>query len=150
MKSYQFVLLSAFIFFIACTKDAPPEPGCDLNRDANTRFFEFEHISSATSFIVWTNQTNVLSLIDEQLALSPEQRKMHINGPIQRLPEECAAVNENWSWVHKPNEWTLADASIELCDGNPQYVEENLDEYIRIGRYCPWGSRVLREIEAPF
>ena len=36
-----------------------------------------------------------------------------------------------------------------MCDGNPQYVEENLDEYIRIQAYCPWGSYVLQEIGRP-
>jgi hypothetical protein len=49
--------------------------------------------------------------------------------------------NEPWSWRLEDIE--LADVTMELCDGRPSYVEENLDEYLRIGRYCPWGARVI-------
>ena len=49
--------------------------------------------------------------------------------------------NEPWSWRLEDIE--LADVTMEVCDGRPSYVEENLDDYLRIGRYCPWSARVI-------
>jgi hypothetical protein len=35
------------------------------------------------------------------------------------------------------------EVAIELCDGRPSYVEENVGEYVEtINRYCPWGAKV--------
>ena len=149
MKTYHLLLILFPILFSACKRE-DNTPACTLEASSDTRFFEFEHTSSGKTFIAWTNETSILESIDAQLALPVNQRAMHINGPIARLPEGCENLNRDWSWYHKPNEWTLTDFSIELCDGDPQYVEENLDEYIRIGGYCPWGSRVLQEISNPF
>lgn len=150
MRTYYLLLLFTLSLFASCNNEDDPAPECTLAPAADARFFEFQHISSGKTFIAWTTESNVLEKVDAQLALSLENRNMHINGPIARLPEGCMDINEGWSWYHVPNEWDLADFSIEVCDGNPDYVEENLDEFIRIGSYCPWGSRVLREITMPF
>jgi hypothetical protein len=38
----------------------------------------------------------------------------------------------------------MADVSIEVCDGKPSYVQENLDEWLdTVGNYCPWASKVV-------
>jgi hypothetical protein len=38
----------------------------------------------------------------------------------------------------------MADATIELCDGSPSYVEANLTEYVEVvRRYCPWGATLV-------
>lgn len=58
------------------------------------------------------------------------------NGRIVRGPG-----NEPWRWRLEDVE--MADVTIEVCDGEPRYVEEHLDEYLAIGRYCPWGARLV-------
>jgi hypothetical protein len=36
----------------------------------------------------------------------------------------------------------MAEATIDLCDGLPSYVEENVDEFVEnVGRYCPWAAK---------
>lgn len=149
MKIYHLLLLLTFGIFAACDNDEPT-PDCTLTPQEDARFFEFEHMSSGKTFIAWTSRADVLADVEAELALDPEERIKHINGPIARLPDGCENVNGQWSWYHEPNEWVLAEISIEVCDGNPDYVEANLDEFIRIGGYCPWGSRLLREIQMPF
>jgi hypothetical protein len=38
----------------------------------------------------------------------------------------------------------MADAKIELCDGLPSYVEENVEEFVeRVRRYCPWAAKLV-------
>jgi hypothetical protein len=45
-----------------------------------------------------------------------------------------------------PDEWDLAEISIELCDGAPDMVDADLDYWIgTVGRYCPWSSYVVSE-----
>ena len=39
----------------------------------------------------------------------------------------------------------IVDAAIELCDGRPSYVDAHLADYVDvIGRYCPWGARLVK------
>lgn len=124
------------------------EPDCVYQPLANSRYFEFE-ASDGLKFVAWTNRMEVIDKIEEQLALAPADRNMHINGKILEVPANCS-LNYSWSWYFDPTDWDLAEISIEVCDGNPQYVEDNLGDYIDIGRYCPWSSKVTREISAPF
>jgi hypothetical protein len=141
------ILILALIISSCSEDDAEPVDCPEVT--AETRFFEFQHESSQVLFIAWTDDESVLNGVDAQLELPLSERNQHINGRILRNDTNCP-VNFEWSWHFDPNDWSLAEQSIELCDGNPQYVEDNLDEYVRTGRYCPWGSVVFREIPAPF
>ncbi|HMQ60414.1 MAG TPA: hypothetical protein PKE06_07090 [Flavilitoribacter sp.] len=151
MKTASLLFLMIVVLLSACKNDIDIDPICNLEAGPSMRFFEFEHVASGKTFIAWTNQDGLLAVVDQQLSLPLEQRTMHINGPIIRLSAGCGDLNRGWRWVHKPNAWTLADVSIELCDGNPQYVEDHLDEYVDVvGAYCPWSSRLKAEISSPF
>lgn len=144
----KYALISALTILMglsACKKD-DQGPDCSLTIDANARAFEFIHDFSGNTFVAWTTNAEVIADVMDQLALPLDQRNKHINGKIDFLPENCA-LNEPWSWYFVPNQWALAEFSIEVCDGNPRYVEENLDEFVNnVGRFCPWGSKVSREI----
>lgn len=135
----------------ACSKDDDkivdcPELQFDLTSE--TRFYEFETDEGYT-FIAWTSNPTVIAQVGEELALPFSERTMHINGRILDDESMCD-LNGAWSWYFDPNDWSLSTFSMELCDGNPQYVEDHLDEYVNvIGRYCPWGSLVSREVERP-
>lgn len=140
-----FALLGILLMAAACKKDKP-EPACDLQIPAQDRIFEFAHRGSDDTFRAWTSDTAVIAHVEAQLALPEDQRGQHINGQILQQAESCN-LNPEWSWYFNPDDWDLVDASIELCDGNPQYVEDHLEDYLNIDRYCPWSSYVLREIE---
>lgn len=122
------------------------DANCDLQPDSDYNIYEFEHKSTGDLFLAWTKNNEVISQVENELSKPLEERNMHINGVISRLPAECN-INLEWSWYFNPEDWMMADISIEVCDGNPQYVEENLAEFVdNVGRFCPWGSRVKREI----
>lgn len=135
------------ILFAACKKDDDDVP-CEVNLPAGTRFFEFQH-SDGSTFYAWTNKAEVITAVEAQLSLPFEQRAQHINGRIARVEGDCN-INKEWSWYFLPDDWVVVDASIELCDGNPQYVEDHLEDYLQIERFCPWGSKVSKEISQPF
>lgn len=53
--------------------------------------------------------------------------------------------NQPWSWHLDPLTVHVPDASIELCDGRPSMVEDDLSYWLgTVGRFCPWGARVVR------
>ena len=133
------------LLFIGCS-DNNEDTGCTIAPESTHKIFEFKHDSTNDVFRAWTKNTEVIQSIEEELAKPFEARTKHINGPIKRLPVDCD-TNQEWSWYFVPDEWVMAEISIELCDGNPQYVEENLDEYVGVvGHYCPWGSKVIRQL----
>lgn len=56
-----------------------------------------------------------------------------------------------WSWHLDPATVRLVDAVIELCDGLPSYVEEDLAYWLStVGKYCPWLGELEREILYPW
>jgi hypothetical protein len=160
MRSLGLLFIWSSLILLACSDTEEVITPC-IDPPANTRYFEFIH-DSGLVFLAWTTDPVVLELADQQLSLPVSERNKHMNGGVLRVPEGCSlnfevlrvpegcSLNFDWSWYFDPGDWSFADQSIELCDGNPQFVEENLDEYIRTGRYCPWGSKVLREVGKPF
>lgn len=133
------------ILMLSCQKDK--NNNCDLTITENERIFEFKHQATGDTFVAWTSNLTVIEQLENQLALPENERLMHIHGKIEALPTDCE-LNQKWSWYFPPNDWALAEISIELCDGTPQFVEENLDEFVNIVEaYCPWSSFVLKEIK---
>jgi hypothetical protein len=56
-------------------------------------------------------------------------------------------VNTPWSWHLDPETVQVADLTMEVCDGRPSMVEEDLDYWLEsVERYCPWGARVTARI----
>ncbi len=50
--------------------------------------------------------------------------------------------NNLWSWHLDPLSIVLGNSFIEVCDGMPSWVENNLAQWL--GKtYCPWSSRVV-------
>lgn len=67
-----------------------------------------------------------------------------INGDLRRGD---GGFNSPWSWHMDPQTVQFADATIEVCDGCPHMVEEDLDYWIdTVGRFCPWTTRVVERV----
>ncbi len=60
--------------------------------------------------------------------------------PVGVIVRDSPSVNEPWSWHIDPSTLEFADASTEVCDGLPEYVEDGslTSEY-----YCPWSAEVI-------
>lgn len=50
------------------------------------------------------------------------------------------SVNTGWSWHIDPQSLEFADATTEVCDGKPSFVE---DGTLSGDRFCPWSARVI-------
>lgn len=116
------------------------------NEDDDSHFYRFTHENNDIeySFVVKTSNREVIAKIEQELQKPFDERRMHINGPIERGEKD---YNDNWSWHFVENQWALAEISTEVCDGRPSFVEEDIDYWVdQVGRFCPWSSRVEAEI----
>jgi hypothetical protein len=59
------------------------------------------------------------------------------NGLIVR---DDPGVNAPWSWHIDPASLEFADATTEVCDGLPEYVE---DGTLTSPYYCPWSAKIV-------
>lgn len=66
---------------------------------------------------------------------------------LGRIARGDGGFNSPWSWHIDPATVEVPDMSMELCDGQPGYVEENVDEFVDTVRYyCPWSAQVVSEV----
>lgn len=72
-----------------------------------------------------------------QQLLAGEQVAAIPNGTVVR---DDPGVNEPWSWHIDPSTLAFADATIEVCDGLPSYVE---DGTVTSDQYCPWSAKII-------
>lgn len=91
-------------------------------------------------FRLWTtNPTTVAQLV----ALWEGRSQATIpNGALRRGPG-LAAYNKPWSWHIDPVDVAMAETTTEVCDAEPSYVEEHLQEFLHVGRYCPWAAKLV-------
>ena len=52
--------------------------------------------------------------------------------------------NTGWGWHLEPTTVTTPDLAMELCDGRPSFVQNDLDYWMSsVKQFCPWGARVV-------
>jgi hypothetical protein len=63
--------------------------------------------------------------------------------PLGRIATGNGGFNSPWSWHFVPESVRLVEASVEVCDGAPGYVNSHLTDYLAVG-YCPWGGKIVK------
>jgi len=129
-------LLAVVLLAGACGGAAPtPEPG-ELSGGIVATFDMV-----GEEFSVWvTNPQTIQQILDLQRGVSAASIP---NGVILRGPGK-ADHNVPWSWHLDPEQIEMAEVTMELCDGTPSFVEEELDYFVAtVGRYCPWSARLV-------
>jgi len=68
--------------------------------------------------------------------------------PSGRVVKGQVQYNKPWSWHIDGEDVTMAEVTIELCDGTPSYLEAHLDDWIQnVGYFCPWSARLVSVID---
>jgi hypothetical protein len=82
--------------------------------------------------------------IDQVIALAEGESEANIpNGRIEYGPGQ-GDHNAPYSWHIDPEEVEMAEFTIELCDAEPSFVEENVEYFVdTVGWYCPWGAELV-------
>lgn len=80
--------------------------------------------------------------VEQVLVLSRGQSDARI--PNGRILRGEVSYNKPWHWHLDSQDIQMADVTVELCDGRPSDVENNLDYWVgTVFRFCPWSARLV-------
>jgi len=92
-----------------------------------------------TFHVFVTNPATIQQIFDLRDGLSTATIP---SGAIRPGPGE-ADHNLPWSWHLDPVDITMVEVAVEVCDGSPSIVENDLAGYLNVGRYCPWSAALV-------
>lgn len=77
-----------------------------------------------------------------------ETSRTHPKGTILKKRVD---YNPDWSYHLDPSSIDFFSVSMEVCDANMEYIEEHLAEVggetLPNSFWCPWNSKLVREIQ---
>lgn len=125
-----------------------------LNSFAQTnRYFEFISCPGAgnwqdTSFIVAASNQALIDTVLAELAKPIKQRRFILGSIDYGNGGHNHNASHLFLWHFIPNQWSLVEASIELCDGCPySAVDADTSFWVgNLGTFCPWTSMPVREV----
>ena len=83
---------------------------------------------------------------DAVAALERRQREGIVGVVAGNLVAGDGGFNDGWSWHLEPQSVHAPDLAIEVCDGRPSMVENDLAYWLdTVEAFCPWGSTVVPE-----
>lgn len=134
-----------FVFSIAVALGAcSGSPGQEEEGDYRLYEFGVRGSTSQENFKAKTSNPALIAQLEAQLALPAADRLLFPSGPIEAGDD---GYNAPWGWHFVADQWELAEMAIELCDGTPTLVEEDLGYWLdTVGQFCPWGGYVLRKV----
>jgi hypothetical protein len=101
------------------------------------RFFTLGFEGRDDEFVVFVNERKPIKLMKAEA--EAEDKTLIVSGIVR----DEAPYNDDWSYSMGPGSIVLGEAFVEVCDGNPRYVERHKDEWLG-KRWCPWSSYVAR------
>lgn len=119
------------ITWTVTTPDGPGDPGDDPTEEPGTEVVEWD--TPEGSFRTTGHSDFDLARIAEGVEAGE-----HIGIPNGEIRRGDGGVNTSHDWHLVDIE--LVDQTIEVCDGTADYVDAHLEDYLAIGRYCPWGA----------
>ncbi|SHE95496.1 BP74-related protein [Streptoalloteichus hindustanus] len=107
------------------------------------------------AFTQQRGQEFVFELTDEEkiaharrILSGEEKDRIHVHGRIKKTKKP---YNPHWDYHLDPDTIQFFEVAIEVCDANMQYVDDHLDEaggaFLPGGHWCPWDSRLTREVK---
>ena|SRR3978361_49363 len=108
-------------------------------------YFAFKEYQD-TEFIFELNNEDKIAHA-RRIISGEENERVHVMG---RIVKRKKPHNPDWSYHLDPATIDFFAMAIEVCDANMSYVEDHLDEacgaFLPGCIWCPWSSRVVREI----
>ena len=115
---------------------------------AQTAYFAFMQRPGQEFIFQLTDSERIQKARD--ILSGKETMAVHVHG---RLIKRQQPYNPKWSFHLDPATISFFPMAIEVCDANMQYVEDHLDEaggaFLPGAHWCPWDSRLTREVPAP-
>ena len=121
--------------------------GCHSASEPVTAYFKLAGATEADTFVIALTDPAVIA--EARAQAGGQEPSKHVTGLVIA---EAGPYNAPWSFHLDPASISFAEMSIEVCDAATSYVEEHLAEvggaFLPGGRWCPWSSRVIEEVES--
>jgi hypothetical protein len=131
----QWIISSIVLAILAGCGDDPSGPVDELQGGALATFQV-----SGEQFHIWvTNDAVIEQILDLRDGLSSANIP---NGVLHAGPG-IADLNAPWLWHIDAEDISMAEVTVEVCDGRPSLVDSLLEDYLMVGRFCPWGAELV-------
>ena len=105
--------------------------------------FRLHGFPESQEFRARTQSPTVIAQARQQLQRPVAERRLFPIGPIS---SGNGGYNLAWRWHY--TDFTLVEVAIELCDGTPALVEQDLPYWLNtVKSFCPWAGYVHAEIQ---
>jgi hypothetical protein len=130
MEMRKWTLVLAALVLGACD-DSGTDPGTEAMYVVEVR---------EERFSVKVEGAAAIAAMDARMAAGTE-------GVISgRLVRGNGGFNTPWKWHLDPATVTVPDLAMEVCDGWPSFLEEDLDYWVdTVKQFCPWGAKVVEK-----
>jgi hypothetical protein len=112
-------------------------------------YFAFTDSSRVNEFVFELTDPERIALARRILS-GEEKERVHVMG---RIVKEKVAYNPSWDFFLHPDTIQFFAVAIEVCDASIQYVDDHVDEacgaFLPGCVWCPWSSRLTREVTDP-
>lgn len=152
-KSTSFENLKFMIFFLLLILFIL---GCNKEQEDKYKAFQYYEVGfkSAqldwrdTSFVVRTNNKQLINQLEAQLTLPVQERKIVVGTLVAGSGGYNKNSSHEFKWHFKEDDWELADVTIEIYDGKPYTdVDLNLQYYLdTVKRFGSWGSYLKKRL----
>ncbi len=76
------------------------------------------------------------------LAVQKGESQAHI--PNGKLVKGQVSYNQPWHWHIDPEDVSMAEMTIEIYDGLPSHVENDLEYWLNtVKRFAPWQAKII-------
>ena len=66
---------------------------------------------------------------------------------IGSLVRGNGGFNSPWGWHLEPGTVEAVDMAIELCDGRPSMVQDDVTYWVdTVKAFCPWGAKIVAKV----
>jgi hypothetical protein len=140
--------IAAFAAMAMLALIAPALPAQAQQEAAAEAYFEFTDVTGSTAVFKLTDPVKIQHARDLVNGTTTDRAQV-----IGTITKSTAPYNPQWSFHYVPETVDFFDLAVEVCDATIPYVEEHLDEaggaFLPDLRWCPWSSRLVREVPAP-
>ncbi|HIH32609.1 TPA: DUF4038 domain-containing protein [Candidatus Woesearchaeota archaeon] len=117
----------------------------------NEVYFKFDYPPRPETFIF--KLTDPAKIQEARDILAGKQTD--VTGVMGYIFNGTMDYNSQWSYYLDPDSIVFFQLVMELCDGGMSWLENHFDEYCAqysVGQctWCPWGSRLIEEVENPW
>ncbi|AYV31576.1 calmodulin-binding protein [Streptomyces sp. CJ_13] len=147
-KAGSLAAVSLFALALAAPAQAAQDSAAAAH-PAATKAVYFEFTDGKNTFVIQlTDPAKIRQARDVINGVDTEN--ISVMGKIVKTP---ASYNKPWKYSLAPSTVKFFSMATEVCDASISYVNEHLDEVggalLPNSTWCPWQSKLTREIPAP-